>query len=51
MNKQELKCCWCWWARINENNRLICSNHTPDCYNKDVTEKDACFFFININTL
>ena len=51
MNKKDLKCYWCWWAKTNDKNRLICNNHTPDKYNKDVTEKDACFLFVNINDL
>lgn len=51
MNNENLKCYWCWWARINKENKLICENHTPNFYGKDVTNKDSCYLFINVNEL
>lgn len=52
MVEDETKCCWCWWAKENKEKRLICDNHSPDCYNKDVTDNaNVCCRFININEL
>lgn len=48
---EERYCKWCWWAKLNEDNRLICSNHTPDKYGKDVTENPCCYLFCNVNEL
>lgn len=51
MDKQELKCCWCWWARINKDVELICTNHSQTRYGTKVTDDESCYLFVDVNKL
>lgn len=51
MEDEKDKCCWCWWSRLNADNKLICTNVTSRNYQQEVPEDYSCYLIVNIDSV